>query len=88
MEANAWLILQGHYANLNRKPVVFDPVGVGATAFRRTTANGTPILILPTLFHADLQCNMSRVAEQMASKCDKRECGRVGCFGQFGRSES
>jgi thiamine-phosphate diphosphorylase/hydroxyethylthiazole kinase len=33
------MLLAGHYANLSRKPVVFDPVGVGATAFRRTTAN-------------------------------------------------
>jgi thiamine-phosphate diphosphorylase / hydroxyethylthiazole kinase len=30
----------GHYANLHRKPIVFDPVGVGATAFRRSTASG------------------------------------------------
>ncbi|KDQ57589.1 hypothetical protein JAAARDRAFT_207093 [Jaapia argillacea MUCL 33604] len=33
------MLLAGHYANLNQKPVVFDPVGVGATAYRRTTAN-------------------------------------------------
>ncbi|KAG8683704.1 hypothetical protein FRC08_014126, partial [Ceratobasidium sp. 394] len=29
----------GRAANRNKKPVVFDPVGVGATAFRRATAN-------------------------------------------------
>ena len=28
----------GFNYNLNRKPVVFDPVGVGATAYRRTSA--------------------------------------------------
>ncbi|KAI0037969.1 HK-domain-containing protein, partial [Auriscalpium vulgare] len=30
----------GAHANLRGKPVVFDPVGVGATAFRRKTAGG------------------------------------------------
>jgi len=33
------MVLAGHYANLYKKPVIFDPVGVGATAFRRKTAN-------------------------------------------------
>lgn len=33
---------QGQCANLNRKPVVFDPVGVGATSYRRNAANGSP----------------------------------------------
>ena len=32
------MLAAGRYANQNRKPVVFDPVGVGATAFRRATA--------------------------------------------------
>lgn len=27
---------EGHCANLNRKPVVFDPAGVGATNYRNT----------------------------------------------------
>ena len=31
---------QGQYANQNKKPVVFDPVGVGATSFRKRTAAG------------------------------------------------
>ncbi|GJE94913.1 Hydroxyethylthiazole kinase [Phanerochaete sordida] len=30
----------GRHANMNRKPVVFDPVGVGATAYRRESAQG------------------------------------------------
>ncbi|KAH8083795.1 Hydroxyethylthiazole kinase [Cristinia sonorae] len=29
----------GRNANINRKPIVFDPVGVGATSFRRSSAN-------------------------------------------------
>ncbi|KAF7983776.1 hypothetical protein HWV62_18984 [Athelia sp. TMB] len=33
------MLLAGHHANLNKKPVVFDPVGVGASRFRQTTAD-------------------------------------------------
>ncbi|KAH9949645.1 Hydroxyethylthiazole kinase [Amylocystis lapponica] len=33
------MLAAGRHANLNRKPVVFDPVGVGATRYRRTAAN-------------------------------------------------
>lgn len=29
------MLLLGQYANIYKKPVVLDPVGVGATAFRR-----------------------------------------------------
>jgi thiamine-phosphate diphosphorylase/hydroxyethylthiazole kinase len=49
---------QGHYANLNRKPVVFDPVGVGATAFRKATANGISILIRPSVLSAERLYNV------------------------------
>ncbi|KAG9016372.1 hypothetical protein FRB90_003081 [Tulasnella sp. 427] len=34
------MLAAGKWANFNRKPVVFDPVGVGATGFRRATAKG------------------------------------------------
>ncbi|OBZ68095.1 putative thiamine biosynthetic bifunctional enzyme [Grifola frondosa] len=36
--ANATLAL-GLNANINRKPIVFDPVGVGATKYRQSSAN-------------------------------------------------
>jgi thiamine-phosphate diphosphorylase / hydroxyethylthiazole kinase len=32
------MLTAGLNANLNRKPVVFDPVGIGATAYRRNCA--------------------------------------------------
>ncbi|KAF8629428.1 hypothetical protein AX15_003475 [Amanita polypyramis BW_CC] len=35
--AKAGMISAGYFANANRKPIVFDPVAVGATAFRRET---------------------------------------------------
>ncbi|CAE6386637.1 unnamed protein product [Rhizoctonia solani] len=35
----AGMLVAGKAANANKKPVVFDPVGVGATQFRRETAN-------------------------------------------------
>lgn len=34
------MLAAGRQANINRKPVVFDPVGVGATAYRRESAAG------------------------------------------------
>ncbi|KAG8759427.1 hypothetical protein FRC12_009760 [Ceratobasidium sp. 428] len=37
--SKAGMLIAGQAANKNKKPVVFDPVGVGATAFRRETAN-------------------------------------------------
>lgn len=30
----------GREANVNKKPLVFDPVAIGATSFRRTTSKG------------------------------------------------
>ena len=30
----------GHFANANRKPIVFDPVGMGATSYRKETVKG------------------------------------------------
>ena len=34
------MIVAGQEANKNRKPVIFDPVAVGATSYRRETAKG------------------------------------------------
>ena len=36
-----WLTsIPGHFANVYRKPVVLDPVGMGATTFRKETVKG------------------------------------------------
>lgn len=35
---NKGMLLAGRCANLAKKPIVFDPVGVGATGFRRKIA--------------------------------------------------
>lgn len=34
------MMVAGREANVNRKPVVFDPVAVGATSYRRETSKG------------------------------------------------
>jgi thiamine-phosphate diphosphorylase/hydroxyethylthiazole kinase len=34
------MIVAGQEANKNLKPVIFDPVAVGATSYRRDTAKG------------------------------------------------
>lgn len=42
--------IAGAAANLNQKPVVFDPVGVGATEYRKKSASGAsppPSLVVP-----------------------------------------
>ncbi|KAJ9123494.1 hypothetical protein QFC24_003708 [Naganishia onofrii] len=36
----AGMLVAGKAANVNKKPIVFDPVAVGATAFRRQTSKG------------------------------------------------
>jgi thiamine-phosphate diphosphorylase/hydroxyethylthiazole kinase len=33
-------ICPGYFGNTNKKPVVFDPVGIGASTFRKETVNG------------------------------------------------
>jgi hypothetical protein len=46
VEAHDGMLAAGRHANQNCKPVVFDPVGVGATAFRRATATSECFLYL------------------------------------------
>lgn len=38
-------MIPGYWANVNKKPVIFDPVGVGATAHRRATAKGEKLYL-------------------------------------------
>ena len=59
---------QGQSANQNRKPVVFDPVGVGATSFRKRTAAGT---LWPQLTQCFKLTPFSRAPECVASHCDQ-----------------
>jgi hypothetical protein len=65
------LVLLGYYANLNKKPVVFDPVGVGATAYRRSTAAGKSYSNHLTTAVTQRLC---RAVEHMASYCNQRKC--------------
>jgi hypothetical protein len=53
VEAHDGMLAAGRHANQNCKPVVFDPVGVGATAFRRATAAGECFLYL---CRAEVKC--------------------------------
>lgn len=41
--SSKFTVHKGQYANQNKKPIVFDPVGVGATSFRKHMAAGTPL---------------------------------------------
>lgn len=40
LSSNETHLMPGCYANANRKPIVFDPVGVGASTFRKETVKG------------------------------------------------
>ncbi|KZS98422.1 TMP-TENI-domain-containing protein [Sistotremastrum niveocremeum HHB9708] len=57
------MLAAGHYANLERKPIVFDPVGIGATAYRRTTANE----LLNTWQAAVIKGNAGEIASLIGS---------------------
>jgi len=46
VEALDGMLAAGRHANKIGKPVVFDPVGVGATAFRRASAASERLCIL------------------------------------------
>lgn len=48
--------LAGEAANAGNKPIVFDPVGVGATPYRRQAASGTPYMhrVFKMLSSADI----------------------------------
>jgi len=34
------MLVAGREANVNKKPLVFDPVAIGATSFRRQVSKG------------------------------------------------
>lgn len=36
----AGMLVAGRQANVNRKPIVFDPVAIGATPYRQETSVG------------------------------------------------
>ena len=45
------MLIAGKAANINKKPIVFDPVAVGATAFRRQTSKGSRAFPLNDWIH-------------------------------------
>ncbi|KAI0268629.1 Hydroxyethylthiazole kinase [Gloeopeniophorella convolvens] len=64
------MLAAGRHANLNAKPVVFDPVGVGATAFRRTTAARLLDVWQPTVIKGN--------AAEIGALADSREVQAQG----------
>lgn len=61
------MMVAGREANVNRKPVVFDPVAVGATSYRRETSKGEPGLELRDRSCAD---EFNRIIGSLATYCD------------------
>jgi hydroxyethylthiazole kinase-like sugar kinase family protein len=58
----------GRFANTTRKPVVFDPVGVGATSFRKSAVNGRQDIMFRTLPTTPNLQTFSTTHKQLSSK--------------------
>lgn len=74
----------GFHANAFRKPVVFDPVGVGASQFRRDSVNGETRLPLGGRRCYETRLNY-RTLESLSSECNQRKRGRTRCIGRVPR---
>lgn len=70
----AGMLVAGKAANINKKPIVFDPVAVGATAFRRETSKG----MRSTPEHAGFPADFTRrrVTSGMAAVGHQGKCRR------------
>lgn len=66
----------GTFANGFKKPVVFDPVGVGASAFRKANVKGQCFVVLFLNFSHEL---IRSSAEPMAGQCHQRKRWRTRC---------
>jgi hypothetical protein len=73
MDALDGMLAAGSYANQNGKPVVFDPVGIGATSFRRATAASEHFFVR-VLSGKAFQCGVPRATRCMAADGDQGKC--------------
>ena len=68
------MLAAGRYANQIGKPVVFDPVGIGATAFRQATAASEHLCTLLCRYpHGDHNVGR-RTIGRMATDGDQGQC--------------
>lgn len=69
------------FANETRKPIVFDPVGVGATGFRKTSANSSS----GSFDLENKHSQPSRYPQLVTSQCHQRQRRGVICARRFER---
>ena len=79
VEAHDGMIAAGRHANQNGKPVVFDPVGVGATAFRRAIAASERLYI------SIVWSKVVRPSITLTTFVGPRTAGRVAADGDQGQ---
>jgi hydroxyethylthiazole kinase-like sugar kinase family protein len=69
LDALDGILAAGRYANQNGKPVVFDPVGVGATTYRRVTATSECLRV--AVWYLALMTVPPRTTGRMAADSDQ-----------------
>ena len=68
------MLAAGRHANQIGKPIVFDPVGIGATAFRQATAASECLCTLSCQYpHGDDNVGR-RIIGRMATDSDQGQC--------------
>ena len=60
------MLVAGREANVNKKPLVFDPVAIGATSFRRQVSKGE--------YHDVRGAHDYRIAFTLATDCYQGQC--------------
>jgi thiamine-phosphate diphosphorylase/hydroxyethylthiazole kinase len=78
------MLKAGHFVNAARNPIILDPVGVGASEFRKNSVNG--MQFTHSFIYGPPICFRFRTFEQLASNRHQRECRRTLRLGRFNRS--
>ena len=89
VDALEGMLAAGSHANQNGKPVVFDPVGVGATSFRRATAASRPSSLV-VRFSVCLRwwVGLPRTTRCVAADGDQGKCSGNWCPRRIERGPS
>jgi len=68
------------FCQLVQEPVIFDPVGVGATSFRRTTAMVFLFLFCPFVFALTCFITWTRAADTWQASVIKGNAGELAAL--------
>ena len=78
------MLAAGRHANQNGKPIVFDPVGVGATAFRRASAasESFPCLVGKGRFATLMVVNVIELLDAWQPTVIKGNAAEIGALAE------